>query len=440
MKPLDELVGELLASEYVGPHHLFTEPTVVVPGVATYPIYVSHIYESDISFLSGIRPSDLGFVPHGGKGFTAVHALFSSLGEAVERTTPMISPPRADVFGSPEELGDNAVGPDKLHLFAPEQYGEIPFKPFTRRSRLGWVLVDRVGGGRLLMPAQILAFGYIRRRDEDVIGYASSDGLASGIGMDALYRAILEFVERDAINLGWHSDIPPIRIRMGLKEALDVIGITWSRPVDDYRLHVFLWRSDVEGVYVVSAHLIDPRRDVYSYMPGCGAGTSFEEALRRAMGEVGQAYVFASSIQTIRARFGKDSKLYYVPRDADPTRANNLFRIVWYWGYRENLQRLYDQFFSRASEGEVPRGGIDRMGHKLSILLDEAARRESVIYRYESRGFALVKFFSLGLTQYNSPRWPYLGHPRYYDARKILGICDCRLTYADLRKIPVPYP
>nr|WP_181953623.1 YcaO-like family protein [Pyrobaculum arsenaticum] len=81
------------------------------------------------------------------------------------------------------------------------------------------------GGERPLAPGQVAAFGYRLAKGEDLIGYSSSGGLALGVGLEALYRGALEFVERDAVNLGWHSDIPPFRIRITLEEALRLIGV-----------------------------------------------------------------------------------------------------------------------------------------------------------------------------------------------------------------------
>lgn len=65
------------------------------------------------------------------------------------------------------------------------------------------------------------------------------------MGLEAIYRGALEFVERDAVNLGWHSDIPPYKVKLTLEEALRLVG---ARPKPlDYKLHVFLWRTDVRG-------------------------------------------------------------------------------------------------------------------------------------------------------------------------------------------------
>jgi ribosomal protein S12 methylthiotransferase accessory factor len=38
------------------------------------------------------------------------------------------------------------------------------------------------------------------------------------------------------------------------------------------------------------------------------------------------------------------------------------------------------------------------------------------------------------------PSTPLLGHPRYYELPRTLGLTDRRLTFADLNTDPLPYP
>lgn len=444
MRELEAFVEWLEALAYVGERgHLFYRPNVLLPAASDLPVFTCHAYERGVELLTSLPFfGGLRFVPHGGKGFQVEGAFFSAFGEALERTLPILNPPKPEAFGKAREL-EGVLGPGELPLFAPQQYGEVPFRPFTDDVELGWVRVRELGGGSRLAPGQVLAFGYRRRRGEPAIGYGSSGGLTLEFGLErAVYKGAIEFVERDAVNLGWHSDIPPLRLRMGLREALDMLSLD-GRLGDDYVMHVFLWRTDMD-VYVVSAHLIHRRRGAYAYMPGVGAGVSLEEALARALGEVGQAYLFAYTVHRVRKMLGRDSRLYYLPEGADPVEADNLFRIVWYWGYRGNLERLYAEFFSRAEEADPPRGGeVSRGSHRMSLLKSALEERglEVLVYEYAVPDpFRLVKVFIPALTQYNAPRWPYLGHPRYYDAPALLGVAHRRLGYEELRKIPVPYP
>ncbi len=435
IKSIEEMIDELALSNEIGSiGHIFTRLNLQIPRLTDLPVVTGTVDTADIGMLCRTPQYEYGFVPASGKGFTIERTLMSTLGEALERTLPMINPPRADVYGTTLELKERGLpvlGPDRVHLFAEEQYGSIPFRKFTDRSYIGWVKLT--GREEIYAPAQIVAFGYVRQIREELIGYSSSDGLAVGYGLHAEYRGVLEVVERDAINLGWHCDIPPLRVNIPLREALELVGLR-PRPLN-LKFHVFLWRTDIENVYVVSVHFIADR-EVYAYMPGCGAGMCFEEALAKAIAEAGQAYMNMYNISRLRKIYGKDIDLYYVDKNAPPETADNIFRIVWYWGYRENLERLYNMFFSRCKITDPPRSNPpERITHKLSQL--------PKYYKHEYRGIEplkLVKIFIPELTQYNHPRYPMFGHPRYYNARKILKIDDKTLTYSDLRKIPVPYP
>ena len=427
MISLDEAIWLRELWEAVGDFHLFKFTGLNPPRL--FPYFRIHLAETPVEALGVPNLSEFVFVPHAGKGLSLDKALGSAVGEAFERVLPLLSQPHV-VLASYAELGEEALGPGSIHLFAEEQYGTIPYRRFLPNTRVGWIAARDLEGRRVLIPAQIGRFGYILRKGETPIAYSHSGGLASGPSkLFAIYRGVVEFLERDAINIGWHSDIPPKRLKMGLKEALDILGWRWA---GDYKLHVFLWPSDV-GVVVISAHLIDPHRDVYNYFPGCGAGLSIEEALERALGEVAQALDFKTVVTS-----GILKELYYVDKDAPPEAADNLFRIVYYYGYRENLEKLYAEFFSRAKEADPPKVYVaERLSHKFSYLKTALgdAKFYVVDHKHPDSDVEIAKVFSPDFTQYNSPRLPMLGHPRYYNPAP--GITR---TYAELRKKPVPYP
>ncbi|MEM4959409.1 MAG: YcaO-like family protein, partial [Nanopusillaceae archaeon] len=110
---------------------------------------------------------------------------------------------------------------------------------------------DIINNEQISAPGQIMVFGYISVATEKLIGYSSSDGLTVHTDIDkAIYKGAIEFIERDAVNLGWHSDISPYKIELDLKEALDILGLDTKIPYNDIKLDVFLWRSDTD-LYVV---------------------------------------------------------------------------------------------------------------------------------------------------------------------------------------------
>ncbi len=451
---IDEYLDLLRVSEnlnrYVG---LMVEYDVAIPTYSDVPIYVTNPVHTDVEFMSYATTGELPFIPASGKGFEIRNALLSLYGEFLERGLPIAIGRGADVFAKASQLSkeNEIIGPGKLHLFAEEQYKEgIPFRRFTADLKLGWVKARRAfENGEVLIPAQAAVFGYRRLFNEPLIAYGSTAGLSYATSRHtAIYKGFIEFVERDSVNIGWHSDIPPYRINIGLEDILDILGLDAALP-KSLIAHTYLWRTDVDGIYVVSVHVIDKRRKILSYYPGCGAGVSFTEALARAFGEVGQAYLYVYSIYKWRkALGGRDADIYYIDRESPPQEADNLFKTIFYYGYPENLERLYREFFSRSPELSKDKleldGGSTRTSRRLSIvksIIKEKGLNPLVINHTppSAEGYVL-KVFIPELTPYNSARYPFLGHPRYYIARKILKVGEDTLTYSDLRKYSVPYP
>ncbi len=420
--------------------------------------YITTVEGANIEVIAYRVLAPLKFIPHGGKGFTIYQAVLSALGEAHERTIPGIRAWQPDFYGSVEDLADvgyEVLGPGELWLFAEEQYNEgIPFRKFTRDLRIGWVRAEKLVDGfassiKALVPAQLMVMGYSRRISEPLIAYSSSAGqVCSTSRLKAIYKGVLEFIERDAINLGWHSDIPPYRVDIDVKKLENLLGMDLDPRDKNVRIYVYLWRHDIEGVYVVSVHLVDLTRKMLVYHPGAAAGISFVEALEGAVAEVIQSYMFLYSIYEIRNTYGKDLDFYYVDEDADPWQADNLFRIVFYYGWPRNYIKLHKEFFVSAKPigmEKIDKSYIERWSHRWSLMKSIAVEYPLNPYIVdltptELESHVVYKVFLSNLTQYNAPRYPYFGHPRYYLAKKLLGISDAVLSYSDLRKVPVPYP
>lgn len=449
-KEIDEYIDLLELSEVFGDYHIFKSPRIIVPSSTDLPMYIASTEELSVEELVHTIVGEFKFIPHSGKGATLNKALASGLGEAVERTIPIIKRPRAEVHGTYRDLKSNALSPQRLPLFAPEQYESIPFNQFTEQTYIGWVRMHEIiNSEQVLAPGQIMAFGYIPVANEKLIGYSSSGGLAVHTDIDrAIYKGAIEFIERDAVNLGWHCDIPPHKVDLDFRKALDLLGLDTKISYNDIKLDVFLWRSDTD-LYIISTHVIDKRRKLYTYFPGEGAGTTFIEALSKALAESGQAYFHSYSIHRYRRDFGIDADYYYIDEDSSPEDADNLFKIVFYYGYPNNLQKLYSEFFSRSPIYDLKNfernEEITRFSHRYSILKTAAKEKRLSLLQLnqtpeEFEHLNIVRVFIPELTQYNAPRYPYFGHPRYYLARKILKIDDTTLNYKDLRKIPIPYP
>ena len=156
--------------------------------------------------LVGQRPTGTS----GGSHWLPEAARAAAIGEALERYSAAYVPDGACRRASAAELGASAVDPESFALFHPRQYAAplFPFRPFRRDVRLrwvrGWSLAD---GAEAWLPAQLVYLPVdANARDEDLIGYATSSGVACApTEKEAVLSALLELVERDAFMLVWRN-------------------------------------------------------------------------------------------------------------------------------------------------------------------------------------------------------------------------------------------
>jgi ribosomal protein S12 methylthiotransferase accessory factor len=134
----------------------------------------------------------------------------AAIGEALERYSGSYVPPERILFGSADELGGDAVEPERFALFSDDQYrrGGFPFRQFRRDTVVGWVEGFSIPEGRCaFLPAQLVFMPWERRAAREVrIGHATSSGLACAATLEeAILLGLLELVERDAFMLVWHN-------------------------------------------------------------------------------------------------------------------------------------------------------------------------------------------------------------------------------------------
>lgn len=148
------------------------------------------------SFTGGCHPTRAG-------------ARAAAVGEAVERYAASWIPDDALVLASADELGHAAVDPESFALFAPEQFARAGFRfsPFRRDTTVRWVRgISLPDGMPAWLPAQLVYLARRIHRDEALIGYTTSSGLACGPCFEnALVSAVLEALERDAFMITWYN-------------------------------------------------------------------------------------------------------------------------------------------------------------------------------------------------------------------------------------------
>lgn len=441
--------------------------TINIPTFVDLPWYVggTHHSESAILLRLPLSGGSMPFMPTGGKGVSMKSSFHSTLGESFERFLALLSGAtlneRELIYASYNELEEKkipALGPDQLYFFHHEQYSapDFLFVPFSRDLKLTWLQGKHLlTNEKVWAPAQLVAFGFRRQKDEMPIVYASSAGLSASVNIkEAILHGFLEYIERDANNLRWVSKIPPFRVNLSLEQALKILDYHLPYYNKFVKLDVFLWPTDISRVCVISTHLLCDSLKEFKYWPGIGVGLDFVSALKGALGESAQAQLFIPVMYSMKQAFGKHPTFYYVKENEDPRNVDNLFKTIFYYGYRENLQRIYSDFFGKAEVIQLD--DLGKFGIPLSLNRDLDARIElikDIAARHQlnpvvfmvgpkeiSQNVPITKLIIPELTPYYVIRFPLFGHPRYYNAPKLLGVGDRTLTYHELNHDPLPYP
>lgn len=452
----------------------FYSPFGVIRKVTTYfaaggtmPTYAAHgeYYDFDyvlryMTGLSGLATGVTRTIFGGGKGHTLFRVFASTMGELVERVLGSLEyMERASqcIRGTPRQLkrqGFRCLGPDELFLFAPEQYGDpaMIFDPYTEDSLVHWVEGKRLFSGESVwVPAQLVLLYYQLQRDETVIGFSTTGGLATHINeQEALYHGITELFERDAMSVSWYSRIPPSIIEIDRplrnKALRELLGVSAAQPG---RMKFYLHTLDAPELPIITVVEIDEWLNRYSYYSGGGVDLDIENVMLSGINEFGQAernmrlaliapdWGFARAI----------GRMFDVDPDIDVRALNIFFKIVPYYGYKQNLRKMdwYVDTPRRVNLSSLPvteDDSLDTRWRRLTALL-ERLRIDPIIFDFTPRQLRhakLMKAFIPELVSPFPPSSPLLGHPRYYELPQALGFSDRRLTFADLNQDPLPYP
>ena len=133
-------------------------------------------------------------------------ARAAAIGEALERYSALYVPRESLRLTTARTLGDAAVPPSRFALFHPAQLAEerFPFVAFTEDTLTTFVEgMSLDDGSPAYLPAELVYLGRPATASLP-IAHSTSSGLASAPTFtEAVLRALLELVERDAVMLAW---------------------------------------------------------------------------------------------------------------------------------------------------------------------------------------------------------------------------------------------
>jgi bacteriocin biosynthesis cyclodehydratase domain-containing protein len=226
---------------------------------------------------------DVGFLNSSGKGWSRREARDGAVAEAVEHYCGLMWRPEVSRTARQAQVGDSALDP--RHLLAEKvasdgRDGEDTVLEWTPTRSL-------LTGGEVWVPIQAVSLNYRSDGGRTCIWQATTNGLAAGAGIrDAVTRALLEVIERDAFFRCWMGHIPALRV-----VAADVPDPSVKNLVHEYadsgvHLDVYLLPTDT------AAHVAAAVARAESQLParalGLGAAFNPVHAVRRAVAEAAQ--------------------------------------------------------------------------------------------------------------------------------------------------------
>ena len=230
----------------------------------------------------------------GGKGNTREQAMSRCLMEAIERYSCVFVGDEPLLHARVDEI--DAISPPEILLFSNEQFAArdawnqapgtmhgVPVQ-FDPRQQIAWVAAESlIAGSRRYVPTGCVYLWY-NFPGEPMYNFADTNGCAAApTRSEAILRALLEIIERDAVAIWWYNRIP--------RPGVDLAG--WDDPEIDASLDLFHSQNRTLSLLDISHDLGIP---VYAAVSenanggeiyyGCAADTSAHAAIKRAIAEL----------------------------------------------------------------------------------------------------------------------------------------------------------
>ncbi|KIX14340.1 TOMM precursor leader peptide-binding protein [Dethiosulfatarculus sandiegensis] len=414
---------------------LISPITGIVPYVKPNPCdpsFLGHHFGTVMSKKDCINPNQEGrSYPVGasaGKGYTAIQARVSTVGEAVERYCGRYQGDEDLIQASYEQVADRAVHPSDLLNFSKEQYQNreqinrgsllayVP-RPYQDHEVISWTQAWSLTEERWkLVPGGYVWFGF-PLENGDRYARSNSNGLSAGSRLEeAILQGLIELIERDSVALWWANRIK--------KPALDleaIPGLFVKRAIKGFAeknrgLHVLDVSNEVglNAFCAISAPLDDPVNRHTRF--GLGCDFDYTVALKRALGELGQ--IWASPNQEMVGKALQEliktpwqEKQHLLPDPKAPLKRPEDFKNLSTDDIKKDIEFLKKQ--------------LARMG--VELLVKDLSQPDIPI--------KVARVMAPGLRH----MWPRFGPGRLYDAPVKLGWLDEPRREEELFKVPFDY-
>lgn len=401
----------------------------------------------------------------GGKGRSASHAMMSALGETVERLTPVFTQHiRANElrFASPAGLRSEGYPIPPISLLAPLHPAQfdigMDLDAISDDSEFGWLPAHTlVQGTPTMVPAQQVCFRYRLRPQDPSFVASTSVGLAAGLNEEhATLGAINELIERDAIGLSWHCNLPMQRVMLDdihLGPLADELVEMLRRTYPD--IVVLRHLTDFDEFTVISVHRLAGPNVPAAFSAGSCASTDPAKAFIGAAIEFFQSENTAIITRQLPQWQNDDPSAQFDSENAERDTIESVNDRMAFYGVQRNYDRIRPRLEPTEtcelvldSEAGAPGAGNHPLESEYERAVGCLQRRgiDPIVFRYDStplfgsNEIRTVRIMIPELTLPHVPPYRFFGHPRYYTTRRALGLTEHDDTYETLCHEENPFP
>jgi ribosomal protein S12 methylthiotransferase accessory factor len=400
-------------------------------------VFLAHAEPCDTTPIVGLAAANRGAACSA----SSERAVVRACGESVERYCSAFFDVGSLPVGSAEELraeGRACVRPEDLYPFADWQYVQPGF-PYERSDEraLRWVEgASAITGEPVLIPASCVYVPYLfDAAVEPFTHMPISTGLAAGRTVDdCIAKGILEILERDALMIVWHGELPMPRLDpescRGYSPLVDQLLAAGSHGRAEWHLNVLTLDVDVP---IISAALIDAGSPPLTSL-GIAASTDPARALLLALEEAVLTRVLVNRMEEAQedstSEPGPIRTLHdHLVAHATSSELREHLRFLTNAGDLMPLERLIERFHASTSslEERILRAGLDALW--VDVTTEDVAEL----------AFRVVRTVMPGLHPLdNDHRYPHLGVKRRITVPVALGLGNPGpMTY---NRNPHPFP
>ena len=373
-------------------------------------------------------------------------AIMKAVGESIERYCPGHFKYEDFTLSAYSDLDCEAVNPEDFALFSEKQYAEpdFPFSPLTASTPLRWASAFSLSHDRpVLVPASFVHIPYqfdtlLEPRTHRPI----STGLACGSSFaPAIYKSILEVIERDAFMIMWQNQLPCKRIDLSTVSDPFVQSILDELQVLPAECQAYLIPSDIE-VPVIIVLLRSTSDQIPHTVIGMSADLNPNKALMLALEEVCLSCVGIG-------RYAVANKDYKPAKDYSDIDTLVLRALA--YAVDPNLSKSLE--FLNPSGKQISLQDIknvfdEDMVHNIQTLVDKLGEKDlNVVVKdlttvdVDEVGFKVVRVVVPGMQPLDiSHTQMHLGGTRLYQVPCQMGLKTQPLTEEEVNPYPHMFP